>query len=69
MRRSKPGCGSVSKAKGMEDELCVKVQSVKIAGPDAETVLLCWCWGSGTVRGLYCKGNAVRRHLRWYTLP
>merc|ERR1712205_204511 len=27
------------KAKGMEDEQCVKVQSVKIAGPDADTVL------------------------------
>merc|ERR1712231_3800 len=27
------------KANGMEDEQCVKVQSVKIAGPDAETVL------------------------------
>jgi len=27
------------KANGMEDEQCVKVQSVKITGPDAETVL------------------------------
>jgi len=27
------------KANGMEDEQCVKVQSVKIAGPDADTVL------------------------------
>ena len=27
------------KANGMEDEQCVKVQSVKISGPDAETVL------------------------------
>merc|ERR1711957_231514 len=27
------------KANAMEDEQCVKVQSVKIAGPDADTVL------------------------------
>mmetsp|Transcript_38141 Transcript_38141/g.61493 ORF Transcript_38141/g.61493 Transcript_38141/m.61493 type:complete len:119 (+) Transcript_38141:44-400(+) len=27
------------KANGMEDEQCIKVQSVKIAGPDADTVL------------------------------
>ena len=27
------------KANGMEDEQCVKVQSVKISGPDADTVL------------------------------
>ena len=27
------------KANGMEDEQCVKVQSVKITGPDADTVL------------------------------
>ena len=27
------------KANAMEDEQCVKVQSVKISGPDAETVL------------------------------
>eukprot|EP00277_Geminigera_cryophila_P021894 CAMPEP_0179481682 /NCGR_PEP_ID=MMETSP0799-20121207/59350_1 /TAXON_ID=46947 /ORGANISM="Geminigera cryophila, Strain CCMP2564" /LENGTH=99 /DNA_ID=CAMNT_0021294413 /DNA_START=11 /DNA_END=308 /DNA_ORIENTATION=- len=27
------------KANGMEDEQCIKVQSVKISGPDADTVL------------------------------
>ena len=27
------------KSNSMEDEQCVKVQSVKIAGPDADTVL------------------------------
>merc|ERR1712127_906347 len=48
------------KANGMEDEQCVKVQSVKIAGPDADTVLATRSPPSRSKRATACE-YAVRR--------